>query len=66
MQALQAHLGFWEYEDDDDDDNDEEGVKQIWQLGFWDGGLRKVQEEQAQDMIARGEEREREIDEGFC
>lgn len=60
MQALQAHLGGEEDDDkdndDDDDDDDENGVKQISQLVFCEGGLRKVQEEQAQDMIADVEE----------
>lgn len=58
MQALQAHLGGEEDDDkdnDDDEDEDENGVKQIWQLVSCEGGLRKVQEEQAQDMIAEGE-----------
>lgn len=40
MQALQAHFGGEEEEEEDEEI--ENGVKQIWQADFWEGGLRKV------------------------
>lgn len=55
MQALHDQFGV----DDDDDDADadgggEDGDKQIWQVGFWEGGLRKVHFLQDHDIAAAG------------
>lgn len=61
MQALHDHFGA----DDDDDDADGGGVdgdKQIWQVGFCEGGLRKVHFLQDHDIVAVGSRlREREL-----
>ena len=63
MQALHDHLGVEIREEEDgdvsDDDSDE---KQIWQVDFWDGGLRKVHLLQAQAIC---ETKEWEILRGF-
>lgn len=49
MQALHDHFGAEGEEGGDDDE--EEGVKQIWHVGFLEGGLRKVHFSQDQEDI---------------
>lgn len=60
MQALQAHFGGEEEEEEDEEI--ENGVKQIWQADFWEGGLRKVhlehgrEDDEEENMVVEEEE----------
>lgn len=59
MQALHDHFGIDDDDDDGDGDDDadgggEDGDEQIWQVGFCEGGLRKVHFLQDQDIVAAG------------
>lgn len=51
VQARQDHRRDKEEEEEEEEGEAAEGERQIWQLYFWDAGLRKVHLEQAQDAI---------------